>query len=87
MDIGTLVILENDENVNDFPECLTALLVVKMDGTVVKDRMGILIHSANVQGDASAEPTPVQQESFPPSHPPACVCPAWARCKWGASPL
>jgi len=47
MDIGTLVILENDENVNDFRECWEALLVVKMDGTVVKDRMGILIHPAN----------------------------------------
>jgi len=41
----------------------------------------------NVKGDASAVETPVQQGGFSPSHPPACVCPAWARCKWGASPL
>ena len=24
---------------------------------------------------------------YPPLDVPACVCPAWARCKWGSSPL
>ncbi len=41
MDKGTIIILDRNEDPKDFVECYEALLVVRISGEILKDRMGI----------------------------------------------
>jgi hypothetical protein len=65
METGTFVILEGDENFDDFPECLEALLVIRADGTVLKDRMGVLALPANANVELPPPGRPASPETAP----------------------